>query len=701
MTGQLHELKFHVDIHENKELDITFLLISCTEEHLEKLAAEAEIELRIDERKLPAGLGHSTPTYKEFRIQDKHMFKQLPNGSLFSSLDRIRLFCPKLKDILPSEHTWDCYALNSEYQKKQLVRNWANSWFSPQPLDDIRDYYGEKIALYFAFLGHYTRALISLSIVGCIAQLFQLINNDLDHVSVPIYCVFLALWSTIWLELWKRAQVTWAFQWDVMDFEEEEEIRPEFVGVIKRGRYTDAGFVDLEEMYHSIKSNDPEKAEEIPLERYDPPIKRILRYFFSIPIVTIFVSTTIIGTASILFFKNVASLPQPFGYGKFGEILASALNAAFIVTMNVVYKNIAAKLNDFENHPTATAHEDALIAKTFIFQFVNSYISLFFIAFIKGRDLAIPGLSGKVASCRGSCFEELATQLLTLVVFKQFVGQIQELSVPLAKKFAKVFLKKKGKKEEQGNDDDEDGPLEISKRVEAEYFLPPYEGTFGDYNEMAIQFGYVVMFAAAFPVASAASLLNNFIEIRVDAIKLLNFSRRPNYSGCQDIGTWQKVFEILSVLSVITNCCLLGFTSMWMSGKCQFLTQFDCQENLCRYYEGDSMRAVQHESHFNFHINDTEISLLVNCSRSLYGSSHSCCPYSEEYLTHESLKQVTETDSLFLNSYSIIWVVLLTEHALLFIKYGISELIPDKPGWIERIQASQRLEKDLLFSNGK
>lgn len=36
-----------------------------------------------------------------------------------------------------------------------------------------------------------------------------------------------------------------------------------------------------------------------------------------------------------------------------------------------------------ENHRTDTAYEDNLIAKTFMFQFVNSYASLVYIAFIK------------------------------------------------------------------------------------------------------------------------------------------------------------------------------------------------------------------------------------------------------------------------------------------------------------------------------
>lgn len=51
--------------------------------------------------------------------------------------------------------------------------------------------------------------------------------------------------------------------------------------------------------------------------------------------------------------------------------------------LNAIYGSIAIALNDYENHRTDTQYEDALIAKTFIFQYVNSFASLFYISFIK------------------------------------------------------------------------------------------------------------------------------------------------------------------------------------------------------------------------------------------------------------------------------------------------------------------------------
>ena len=52
-------------------------------------------------------------------------------------------------------------------------------------------------------------------------------------------------------------------------------------------------------------------------------------------------------------------------------------------------------------------------------------------------------------------------------------------------------------------------------------------GTFEDYAELIILYGYGTMFIAAFPLATVLSLLSNYIEIRIDAWKLCQQCKRP------------------------------------------------------------------------------------------------------------------------------------------------------------------------------
>ena len=51
-----------------------------------------------------------------------------------------------------------------------------------------------------------------------------------------------------------------------------------------------------------------------------------------------------------------------------------------------------------------------------------------------------------------------------------------------------------------------------------------------------IQYGFVTVFVAAFPLAPLFALLNNWVEIRLDAHKYVNVLRRPISERAQDIG---------------------------------------------------------------------------------------------------------------------------------------------------------------------
>lgn len=53
---------------------------------------------------------------------------------------------------------------------------------------------------------------------------------------------------------------------------------------------------------------------------------------------------------------------------------------------------------------------------------------------------------------------------------------------------------------------------------------------------LVLQFGFTTIFVAAFPLAPLLALLNNVIEIRLDAYKFVTQWRRPLASRAKDIG---------------------------------------------------------------------------------------------------------------------------------------------------------------------
>ena len=68
-----------------------------------------------------------------------------------------------------------------------------------------------------------------------------------------------------------------------------------------------------------------------------------------------------------------------------------------------------------------------------------------------------------------------------------------------------------------------------------------------------IQYGFVTMFVAAFPLAPLLALLNNIFEIRLDAYKYTTQTRRPLGHRARDIGIWLRILEVMTYMSVISN----------------------------------------------------------------------------------------------------------------------------------------------------
>lgn len=70
---------------------------------------------------------------------------------------------------------------------------------------------------------------------------------------------------------------------------------------------------------------------------------------------------------------------------------------------------------------------------------------------------------------------------------------------------------------------------------------------------MTIQLGYVILFSSAFPPAALCAMLNNLIEIRSDAFKLVYVCQRPFGQRVPNIGTWQvNFFNLKNVTSIHT-----------------------------------------------------------------------------------------------------------------------------------------------------
>ncbi|CAK4144578.1 unnamed protein product [Aphanomyces euteiches] len=427
------------------------------------------------------------------------------------------------------------FALHNEVEQEALTSKWIN-WSSlpwQQPYSDIKDYYGEKVGLYFVWLGHYTTWLIGPSVVGIAMLADIIIERTVDARLISLFGLFMAIWGTVYLENWKRRNSVIKLEWGTEGFEEEEGDRAEFDG---------------DEVESPVDGR--------PM-RYFSPKQKFNRVCASFVFIFILILMVLAAVAAIFIFRyfareNYALAPYVTISGhNLAVPIGATLNAIQIQVMNGIYSTIAIRLNNYENHRTETEYEDNLIAKTFLFQFVNSYASLFYIAFIK---TLIPN-NECTAPEKGGCIFDLMFSLGIIFGLRLTSGNFFEAILPwIKRKLANKFRKP----ETAG-----DGSTRVLSAAEEQMHLGVYDnmGVFADYNEMIIQFGYVTLFVVSFPLAPFLALLNNYFEIRIDAFKLAKESRRPNPHGAEDIGTWGTILEIMSTISVMTNVAAVIFVS--------------------------------------------------------------------------------------------------------------------------------------------
>ena len=87
---------------------------------------------------------------------------------------------------------------------------------------------------------------------------------------------------------------------------------------------------------------------------------------------------------------------------------------------------------------------------------------------------------------------------------------------------------------------------------------------------IVIQFGFVTLFVASFPLAPLFALLNNYAEIRLDAFKYLCLQRKVVAIRAADIGVWYSILDIVAKCAVVSNVSYLNcyFIRHLLSSSC-------------------------------------------------------------------------------------------------------------------------------------
>ncbi|XP_067946749.1 anoctamin-4-like isoform X2 [Watersipora subatra] len=617
-----------------------------------------------------------------------------------------------------------------ENKRQELYYEWARPgvFMKEQPYDAIRHYFGEKAGIYFSWLGFYTLMLVPASIVGIIVSIYGLAtissdstsrdicttNGDIimcpqcdnicpywflnqsclyskatyvvDNPATIFFAIFMALWTTFFMEFWKRHQARLQYDWDVADFEENEQnIRPEYQAVVVS------------------KKKNPITHD---YEPHMPSLERCLRFVPSIISIFFLLCVVLAAILSVILYRIFIAVPL-YNQGNdlirsqaslITSVTAACISVVAIAILNKVYEKLAVFLTHLETWKYESEWEDAFTCKMYLFQFANYYGSIIYIAFFKGRVNGTPDHYMRTFGKRGEecdpagCLIELAIQLGIVMVGNQAINNFKEIIVPMLFKF---YKSRKGRQKMETDDDK-------YTRWERDFDLVdfPIHGLYEEYLEMVIQYGFVTLFVAAFPLAPFFALLNNIIEVRLDATKMVTQWKRPMAARAQDIGTWFYILQAVSTLAVLVNACIIAFTSDFIP-RSIFLYTFYHEEANQTFVEW-SLSSFRTEDFENASAPDYrfEVAMFGN------DDTHSHrCHYRDYVNSPESSSWVDSnpnTHYIYTTAYWHILVarlafILIFEHVVLGFSGFINFIIPDVPTDVkERTQREKHIAKVAL-----
>ncbi|KAM4619415.1 anoctamin-10 isoform 2-T3 [Polymixia lowei] len=418
----------------------------------------------------------------------------------------------------------DMFPLHDPDKLETLSKAWYSGNQLAQPLDMINAYFGSTVAFYFSFLDFYTWSLLPPAILGLALAYFsgavqkEVLNSvsgssdEDDSPSVSghvIQAIFSMLWSTVVMEMWKRRSAALSYRWGSLHLAER--------------------FAEPRPGFHGEVGVNPVTGREEPLF---PAWQRQLRMaVVSIPSVGMFLGLVVLGMLGFYWGEaQVQQLHQDWD-SMLSQVLLYMPSVAHIVYTNVlgtVYRTVALSLTEFENHREESAYQNHLTGKVLVFTFFNYFAVLFHIAFYK-QDLPL-----------------LRKRLASLLIVTQLVNQATEVVIP----FLVDRLISAPRRAERDDDPQED-------KLRNQRNLPAFPGLFAEYIELLVQFGYLSLFSCVYPLTAILLLINNLTEIRSDAYKICKLFRKPFSTPVAGMGVWQIAFEVLSFVSVISNCWLL------------------------------------------------------------------------------------------------------------------------------------------------
>ena len=463
--------------------------------------------------------------------------------SKYRNIDKIRIIYNYIDQLLKIKYLTNCHVLNYilikrnhiDYNNKLNINNLILKPFNIYNVGNtndfiytVRNFYGEEISYYFLWLTNYIKWLVFPSLLGIIFEIVYRKVNEKEASHNPILslisCGFFILWGKAFIYQWNQKEQLYNYIWGTENYKKVQLDQESFVP---------DGYIPLL------------------IGHKAPYVKKYKRYFriFVSYIFIFFMMCIVFGLVTLIFkIKGLLIAKFPDRTTEIG-VLIGFINTIQINVMSGFYQGIAKYFNDKENHRKETGSNAALAIKLIIYDFFNSYYSIFYIGFIKRSSL----FGKKPVKCNGfrgndSCSEEIEIQLYT-IVFIKFIFDFWELGRPILKQKRKLF----NLKQQLPNVDI------LPHSLEHQMICNEYNLVLFEYSEMLINIGYVFLFAGIAPLVPVFIFLLGYLERCFDTYKIFFLERVQIINQSNGIEMYNTIFRTFIYIGLLSNAAFVFF----------------------------------------------------------------------------------------------------------------------------------------------
>mmetsp|Transcript_86526 Transcript_86526/g.231963 ORF Transcript_86526/g.231963 Transcript_86526/m.231963 type:complete len:990 (+) Transcript_86526:129-3098(+) len=474
-----------------------------------------------------AGVNEVADVFRVYRGSRKE-------GSVSRGVDRTRIVFAELATHFDLETATDTglvsnfYAVHNRRCLSQLRGVWAATsaiWdFSfRQPVHLLQAYYGSKVAFFFAWAGFYCKALLALLVPAtiCIAlmvasQYFEYRRGFLIEVLQLGFGVVVIVWAAGTRNLFLQDAQYFVEYWHL--WAPKRLPRPQYEGSLQRSR------IDGSQMER----------------RANNVVLSLTRYFSTLVTIVfcLLVMVAIYGWMTVF-------------HGQM-NIVASIVLALQIKVFEIIYRPIAMWLTRLENHKYQVDFINALIWKTFAFQFINYYYAFFYLMIAqKFTEAGCPMVRG----IGHDCIWALRRQVIATVGFLA-VCRLIEVFANWGWVKLQIFLQNRSLARSAGG-----AEAPVRSYMEEQAYLADFEEAeqMEAKLQLVLSLGFVLLFACIAPVVVVVVFVVFVVQLRASAWYLTNVARRsfPREAGPNGIGAWNDVIAILMGVGVISSALVL------------------------------------------------------------------------------------------------------------------------------------------------